>query len=719
MGFTDQIATHGVYLTELAEYLEARGLSIDDLPCVPYHAVDHGYVVLRDKVPTPYPLTGWAFQVRGPSGDLEPAYLLRPQNWPEEELFQIKRQKDETTKLEPAKIVKFKQCSPRGHEFIHWASPLSDLIHAPVIMVHEKFTSATLAVKLLGIPSLALSGCWNWSKGQGVPKDSILNLVTKLQRGTKIVVCFDGDMLSNPMIMDSASHLKGWINSNRPDLQVVFPPLPDKLGWDDYAVQHGPAAWLALLDEEGVDITHLLPVEYLMGEFGVSLCARGKDKLMVEHSIDNYARLLDHPSWADYVADSLGGALYHREIIGGPLGLDDFVVAYLRWLEQHVWRSMGKGPEKGKVRDAVRMVMAERTVSMPIHLLERQPEVSEAAAASAAHRLITDGLRVTGPMTREETVETLLRMCRDLVALWSDDVTVDVQWALALVGPTGCGKSNFPKSLTACFYDWGYQPKVAQFMKDGPKASLDELLRVARDAMMGVFDEYNPDERSARIVEQNLFTLSTTRSSDQRRLYQEQSSRLIRHAAVMLTTTDKNRNYMRSGKDTGERRFITLEVEGVKPHGGRMSSDREVIKGCGAVLLRYGLQLWQRGSSAPSTEYSEATTAQFLGDGAGILKLAAYWTSLDLRGALENFIKDQTFGEKTVRFSWPQLYQRLAAGVNLTRFDRDDLRNLCLEAGMVEVGKARVKVCGKVVQKDKAYELPEPVKWLDALCARL
>ncbi|WP_263749338.1 hypothetical protein, partial [Klebsiella pneumoniae] len=62
---------------------------------------------------------------------------------------------------------------------------MDELVHSPTIMIHEKFTSAALAVKLLGVPSIALSGCWNWSRGAGTPKDGIVELFTKLSRKTR------------------------------------------------------------------------------------------------------------------------------------------------------------------------------------------------------------------------------------------------------------------------------------------------------------------------------------------------------------------------------------------------------------------------------------------------------------------------------------------------------------------------------------------------------
>jgi hypothetical protein len=745
VGFSDQIAAKGVYLEDLATYLEERGLTIKDIPHSTYLTVDHGYFTKGSAIaePTPLILEGWGFQVRNSAGGLEPAWLLRAQNWPqgdEVSLLQIKRDKEGNSRLELSAPRKFKQVSPPGHEFIHWTSTMDELVHSPTIMIHEKFTSAALAVKLLGVPSIALSGCWNWSRGAGTPKDGIVELFTKLSRKTRVVVCFDGDLLQNPMIMAAASAFKGWINAYRPDLDVVFPAVPENhrgAGWDDWVVAQGAEAesrWLAILQDEGVDITHLLPPEFLMAAFGVSLCPRGKDHVMVEQTAENFSRLLNHPVWQPYVADSLSGGLqmFNRDDANDNLGFDDFCIKYMMWLERHVYRGTGKGVSKEKVKDAVRMTMADRVVSMPIHLLERQPEVTHEQAVQAATRLVTDGLRVIGPMSFDETVETILRIMRDTVALWSDDITVDPQWVLALVGPSGCGKSNFPKSLLSCFNAWGYWPKVSQFMKEGPRATMEELLRVSRDSMFGVFDEYNPDERCARTVEQNLFTLSTTRLSDQRKLHQEQGSRLIRHSAIMLTTTDKNKSYIRSGKDTGERRFITLEVQGVKLYSGSLTSDRAVIAECGQVLLRYGLQLWQQGYPGDATEVSRRHTSQYLGSSEGFTKLAAYWARADLVGALQMFVEDQTFKSKgksatgatndgRVLFSWPQLLDRLAPdnAVRLTKHEKDDLKNLCLESGMVAIGKARVMVKGTVVMKDMAFEITDPATWVETIAGAL
>ena len=134
VGFSDQIAAKGVYLEELATYLEERGLTIKDIPHSTYLTVDHGYFVKQGDLAEPKPLIleGWGFQVRNSACGLEPAYQLRTQNWPAEgELLQIKRDKDGNSRLELSAPRKFKQVSPAGHEFIHWTSTMDELVHSP------------------------------------------------------------------------------------------------------------------------------------------------------------------------------------------------------------------------------------------------------------------------------------------------------------------------------------------------------------------------------------------------------------------------------------------------------------------------------------------------------------------------------------------------------------------------------------------------------------
>lgn len=323
-------------------------------------------------------------------------------------------------------------------------------------------------------------------------------------------------------------------------------------------------------------------------------------------------------------------------------------------------------------------------------------------------------------MAPDQTAQTLIRVARDMVALWSEDRYVDVQWALALVGPSGCGKSNFPKSFIACLDKWGYHGGVAQLAKEGSRSNLDELFRQCRDSLVGVFDEYNPDERSARQVEQNLFTLSTTRVFKQRQLHEESARDAMRRASIMLTTVDRNRNYVRSSKGAGERRFITLEVEGVIDWGGKLSSNRPVITECGQILLTYGYQLFIDGNSDSATEFSDKYTQEYLSEAPVISRIAAVWANADLQGRLDKFGNEQRRKvTNDVRFTMPQIQELLLVDEKLGRIDKGDFIELVIDLGAKEVGKSRVNTPSGEKMKDKAYAVMDWDAWCLALHTKL
>lgn len=722
--------TQSLFLAELAEYLSARGLSAQDIPHNAGAAYDLGYFLNGQ----PYILEGWEFILKDMFGGQDDnARLFRPCNWPEEgELAQRRKEGDEYVMVPVEKPPKFIQRAPKGHEFLNWISPYEEMVQSPIVVFHEKTTSAYLCNKALGAPCLGLSGCWNWSKGSRKPKDTLLKLVTNLKKKAVLMVCLDGDITTNKNVIQAASALKGWVSELRPDVTMVFPTIPmdnpDKVGWDDWTVaQEDPRqAWLELLAEPGIEITSLIPAEWLMMDYGVSLC-EFKKQTMVEHTAENYRRLLNHPRWENYKVDSMGGMVFNIEDTNDRRTKSSFALLFHMWLESNVYRGMGTTVKASYVERVVNdwAEAPENRASLPITILENQPEVEESEAHAAALSLITEGIKVTGPMTQEHTVETLLRVFRDMVSLWSDDTTIDPQWAVALVGPSGCGKSNFPKSLLGCFNDWGYEPAVSQFMKDGPRAAYEEVMRVARDNMIGVYDEYDPDDRSAKAVEQNLFSMTTTRKFKMRKMREEDGVEQLRHASVFLTTTDKNRQYIRSGKDTGERRFITLEVQGVVPYSGegKLSSDRQVVKECGAVLLRWGLQAWRAGYPGDATEFSSATTEEYLGHAEVLQRMGRLWARGDLRGVLKRFIDQQARdATESARFSLPQFSDCLLPGERLSRQERADMANFVLECGAQDIGKARVNLPdGSNVMKDKVYEVlrPEYEAFVDNILSKI
>lgn len=718
---TSKFMTQGeTYIGHAAKYLEARGLTIQDTPILPYKNVNLGFTT---KDGSPFIPEGWAYLIRRPEGEYyEDRWLLRVENWPKEDLYQKKQGKPCLLTGAPPKFI---QISAKGADCTNYISTIDELCHSNIVTWHEKTSSAALSTKLTDIPSIALSGCTNWSS-EGRLRDGLESMVRLMKADAQLVVCFDGDIIENPNVMHAASQLKGWINALRKDITVHFPLVPPMAeglnGWDDFIVAQGENAQAVLLEifgGVGVDVISALPVQYLVSEFQVKVKVV-RDKVVIMQTAENYARLLNHPMWTPYIAD-VDGSIYNRDNFAqGRLPRDVFYDMYEMWLADSAFGMEGEHVRGLAVKQAAKKVMTKRQESVPLLLLAQQPPVTRQQAMDAALRLSTEGIKVVGPMTKDQTAETFIRIARDMVALWSVDPYVDIQWALALVGPSGCGKSNFPKSFTACFNDWGFRPSIAQLAKEGNRSNLDELLRQCRDSLIGVFDEYNPDERSARIVEQNIFTLSTTRLSHQRRLHEEDSSEMIRRAAIMLTTVDRNKSYGRSAKGAGERRFITMEVEGVKLYGDKMTSDRVVIKECGAILLRYGYQLFLDGETAPATEYSEAHTGDYVGAAPIVARIAGLWARQEIAKALGNF-KNTQYRKQTddVRFSMPQMVDMLLPGETLGRMDKGDFHTLVLDCGAEDIGKGRVNTPNGEVMKDKAYLIADWDAWCIELQAKL
>lgn len=719
------LQTDKSFLAEAAEYLDERGVTIQDLPILPYKNVNIGFFTKTgpDQY-APHLLEGWAFKIRGPLGEYyDDRWLLRPCNW-DKNVEYYQRTNKMFHKIE--KVPKFVQVSAKGEDCINYISSAEELCHAPIVMFHEKFTSAALARNITGIPAIALSGCTNWSTDKRL-KDSLTDIIKCMEPKTKIVVCFDGDIIENPNVMHAASQLKGWIHAIRPDIQCTFPNVPPmadgRNGWDDWLVDQEEFArshFLAILEDNGVDVTTALPIAHLIAKYQVKVKVL-KDSIRIEQTAANYRRLLHHPLWANYVQD-VSGAIFNKEDIpAGYETLDSFAMRYETWLADNVFVGEGAGVRGTQVRQACKMEMQARMMSIPLLLLSQLPPVTLAQAQSAASRMFTEGIRVIGPMSMDQTVETIIRCARDMVALWSADRRVDVQWVLALVGPSGCGKSNFPKSFVRCLEQLGYNAPIAQLEKEGPRSNMVEYVRQCRDSLVAVFDEYDPDDRCAKTVEQNIFTLSTTRISNQRRSHEEDASECLRRAALMLTTVDKNRNYIRSTKGAGERRFITLEVVGVKEFGGIMTSDREVITECAATLLTYGYQLFMEGDNSNATEFSASTTGDYLAEAGIIAKVAKRWTNGDVKAKLEEF-KKVIWRESTFdyRFSMPMMQEMLLPEEKLGRLEVADFRGLIEDLGAKDIGPARVNTMAKKdVQKDKVYQVLEWDEFMDALIAKM
>jgi KaiC/GvpD/RAD55 family RecA-like ATPase len=631
---------------------------------------------------------------------------------------------------------KFLACGTGKKDMTYFTQPFPQMVQSNLLMIHEKYTSAVHFTEATGYPSLALSGCANWSSA-GTLSPTVRQVVERMPFEAQVCILFDGDIAYSPRVYDAASKLKGWILELRPDLTVkVIPQPPMDLplnGFDDWCTlqlrKGSPLAveCMLLLESEGLDVTSRLPGGYLVQKYGLASKEDRDGNDVILHTADNYFKLFQHEKWEPYVRNT-DKTIYDTTDFSRKLSLKDLTFSFQAWLESGVFTvgATAEGVYKTKVADAINKTLSlpKRNVSIPLLILEGFEPVTEEEARAAAYRLSFEAMGITGPMTAEETVETWLRIATDTCALWSTDEGVQVDWVLALVGPSGSGKSKFPHNFFKCIADAGMRLSVAQIDKTGGRSNHTEILRQMRDSMVVVLDEYNPDESNARSLEQMILTLSTTRQDKFRNAYEEDSSEQVRHAALMLTTTDKNRTYIKSAENTGERRFITMEVSHTTTYCGVPCMNFKLISECGRTLLRYGYQQHIAKQYKETTEFSRKYVYQYINQlvgGSNVVRTLADIVNMmggaeQLKAMFERF-HEEYYREATedVRFSSMQFETLIAPGLKLTHREHDWVRSFILHAGAKPIGKAR---CGKGnVLKDNAYSVKDWQALVDRVLA--
>lgn len=613
--FKDKFQPVG-FLKECSEYLSARGLDYSEVSAVNCVTESIGVGIMSGGSFTEVLMQGWAFRIKDRFGDaMEGCFLVRPQ-WPDENMYmRISRAKEGEKKYENYKKPKFRQVGDWG---INWLSTSAECKASSVLFIHEKFCCSYLTLKYLNAPSIGLSGCFNWMK-DGAMRPELRDVVTNMPPGATIYLCLDGDVETNPTVNRAARSFKGYMDELRPDIKLVLPIVPEGFGgWDDWVVAQGgvdvAGHWLQELNAQHIDITGFLTTDVLISLYGLGSRTDKDGNIFILHTTDNYAKLFSqNPLWDDYIVN-IDGMLYHKEEPGAALEFEDLARRFEIWLSTCVFS--GRESEKvspDKCLKAVKEVTArpDRRISLPHYWLAKLPPVTLDDARRAAAELITNGLRVVGPMTQEETAETMLRVYRDMVWMWSYDRMWKPQWMLAIVGPSNAGKSDFAHSALRFFEEVGFPVPVGKLHQTGDKSKPEEMARVLASVLVGVVDEYNPSDRLAKQYEDQLISTVSDRVIALRRMRENNAKSMIRPSSIFLTTTDKNRQYLRSGKGEGaERRAITLEVVGFHEYEGKLSSNRLVVDECSRTIMRWALDAKEYHGSA--TEFSIQHSAQYL-----------------------------------------------------------------------------------------------------------
>ncbi len=706
-------STDKPYLEEIANYLSARGLTTQDIGGM----VD--FLKYDPKAHTAagqqWIASGWAFRVRNLNGEwADNKYVFRPCNIPPGTLYKVVKGKDAEW-LCP----KFLQLG--SGQILHHVGTHADFAKSRVATLHEKIVSAELCKKVLGLPSLSISGCFGWGKNMEL-NPALMAVLNIMPPDSSFVVMFDGDITSNPLILQSAGRLKGAINLCRPDITVVFPKLPDLthgVGWDDWAVGQGEMLqerWLSHLANEGVMVEDVIPITWLMEQYGVSVQVL-KAGVRLEQTQDNYGRLLRFPRWQEFEMD-MSGDIYGDE---GYFGTEeDLFNQFFTWLERSVCQGYGVGVNADRARKALSSWLMGRRISAPVKLLLEQYPVGIEEARAAAAKLITEGFKVSGPMEPAECVETMLRLFRDTVFRWSTDTTVDVQWVWAIIGPSGCGKSSFSKFLFDGLLDIGYhrRPK-GSFNKTNPK--IEEEYRKIRDCLVVAIDDYNPSSSYARDVENIVYTITSDRTITQREPYARCPVELILRSIFVLSTTDKTKQFIRSANGTGERRFVVMEGKGTQLVSGIMRVNKEILKECGLKLLIWAAHHGKE-YKGDATEFSQKYVSGYIQTSHGVNELVSgtiNWEAFEQRMSVwkREYTGDYRFVLRTGLI--PSLYN----GERMSPATVQDLYNICEECGAEEIGKARIndldKRSGKDVQKDRVHRIENIALFIEKMKEKL
>lgn len=694
--FKDSFKSVG-FLKECTEYLAARGLDYHEVLAVNCVTESIGVGVRSSGEFEEVLMQGWAFRVKDRFGEImEGCFLVRPM-WPDEKMYmRISGAKDGEKKYKEYKKPKFRQVGNWG---INWLSTAAECKASSTLFIHEKFCCSYLTLKHLKAPSIGLSGCFNWCE-DGAMRPELRDVLVNMPPGASVYLCLDGDVATNPTVNRAARSFKGYMDELRPDIKVILPVVPEGFGgWDDWVVAQGgvdvSGHWLQELNSQHIDVTSFLTTDVLITLYGLASRPDKDGNLFILHTTDNYIKLFSqNPLWDDYILN-IDGMLYHKELPGDQLEYEDLSRKFEIWLSTCVFS--GRESEKvssDKCLKAVKEVLArpDRRFSLPHYWIEKLgAPCSDEEAVKVVEKLITDGIRVTGPMTQEETVATLLRVYRDMVGMWSFDRLWKPQWMLAIIGPSNAGKSDFAHSALRYFEEVGFLTPVGKLHQSGDKAKPEEMARVLMSILVGVVDEYNPSDRTAKPYEDQLISTVSDRTIVLRRMRENNAKAALRAASIFLTTTDRNRQYLRSGKGEGaERRAITLEIEGFKDFEGKLSSDREVVQNCSKMLLRWGLEAYRRGWPGSATEYSMKYASEYL---AGNDVLRNVSRGLVFQGMEDLISRGHALYRKHTedyRFNISQLTFICVADGKVSQGEQKQLRNAAVEAGATPIRQGKV-----------------------------
>jgi len=555
------------------DYLGARACTEEDIRIIPYATADsYFYTESPSGELNKFIAEGFALCRRLPSGEWDGMnYLVKPQNWPPETVKLVTLDNGEPKALKGNRPKHLQHTNGLDKDVTSWYPDFATCAKADVLAIHEKYTSAALMWRLLGIPCIALSGCRNWSHskkqgGCGDMKPIIKDCVKLRPKGSRILMCLDGDMESNTTVKDSARLFKGVVNDIRPDIKVqsITPPKVGEgyIGWDDWVAMGGTAEqWRYEIEHAAKDIYVALPTEFLIEKFALDYEETRGGGRKISHSLSNYARLLTHDNWSSLCADDKTSAFFDVDDLSrGHLTIDMLKFKYRKWLETVVFSHNGGKVSSNTVVDSLEELRQMRRTNILINYLDQHLDEVEITDEEKHVVDFMDAIGITGPMTLEERKYTIPRMYRDMVGEWAG--TEHPDWIGALIGPFGSGKSDTPPHMVEFFKDWGYNLSLhASLPKTGRGTEDREIVPVLSAVAIATIDEYDADESYAKELEQLLIRLSSMEETSIIRKYDRDPSLSAPRSRMFITTT--KRAFIRTNPNDGAgRRFIVFDMVG-------------------------------------------------------------------------------------------------------------------------------------------------------------
>lgn len=119
---------------------------------------------------------------------------------------------------------------------VDWGAFGKDVTRPLHITEGEKKAAKACQSKII---TIGLGGVWSWrSKKQGIPAIDDFDLIT--WEGRKVILTFDSDVVSNPMVMQALNALSGELLNRGAIVSIIrLPAEPGaKVGLDDYLAKH-------------------------------------------------------------------------------------------------------------------------------------------------------------------------------------------------------------------------------------------------------------------------------------------------------------------------------------------------------------------------------------------------------------------------------------------------------------------------------------------------